>query len=70
MSKAARALARRRWAKRNVEKVCPFCEQPFLGDLKQIYCTPAHQNAAGAKRYRERQRRPSQRGGNAEGEGE
>jgi hypothetical protein len=54
MSKTAAALARRRWAKRNVEKVCPFCERPFKGDAQQKYCTPAHQNAAAAKRFRVR----------------
>jgi hypothetical protein len=56
MSTAARALARRRWAKRKEDKVCPFCEQPFKGDSRQVYCTPAHQNAAAAKRFRERRR--------------
>jgi hypothetical protein len=48
------ALARRRWRNRTVEKVCPFCEQPFKGDKRQTYCTPAHQNAAAVRRHRER----------------
>jgi len=68
MSKAARALARKRWAKRDVKKVCPFCERSFLGDPRQIYCMPAHQNAAAAKRFRERRRQAPARGATTEGE--
>lgn len=59
MNKAASALAKRRWAKRGIEKVCPFCSRRFKGDGKQVYCTPAHQNAAAARRFRERHRSES-----------
>lgn len=60
MSTSARALARRRWAKAKREpKTCLFCGIVFQGSEKQVYCTPPHQNAAAAKRFRERRRRPA-----------
>lgn len=62
MNKAASALAKRRWAKRDVEKTCPFCGRRFKGDGKQVYCTPAHQNAAAARRFRERRQSGSTAG--------
>jgi len=62
MNKAASALAKRRWAKRDVEKTCPFCGRRFKGDGKQVYCTPAHQNAAAARRFRERRQSDSTAG--------
>lgn len=52
----AAALARRRWAKRDIEKTCPFCEQPFKGVREQVYCTPKHQQAAAAQRLRDKRR--------------
>ena len=59
MSKAAKALARLRWAKAKREpKTCPFCGVEFPGSEKQVYCTPAHQNAAAARRFRARHSRP------------
>ena len=60
MSKAAKVLARLRWAKAKREpKVCPFCGIEFPGSEKQIYCTAAHQNAAAAKRFRKRRAAPA-----------
>lgn len=53
-SKAAAALVRQRWAKRSVEKICQHCQKPFKGDATQAYCGPRHQQAAAAKRWRER----------------
>lgn len=61
MSKTARALARRRWSNRSIDKVCPFCERPFKGDKLQTYCTPAHQNAAAVRRFREKHPTPTTR---------
>jgi hypothetical protein len=54
MNRAAAALARKRWAKRAIEKTCPFCGAVFRGDTVQTYCRPAHQNAAAVRRFRER----------------
>lgn len=57
MSREARKLARLRWAKAKREpKVCPFCDQAFSGTETQVYCTPAHQNAAAARRFRDKRR--------------
>lgn len=56
MNRAASALAKQRWAKRDIEKTCPFCEQRFKGVREQVYCTPAHQNAAAAQRFRDKRR--------------
>lgn len=65
MSQEAAALARLRWAKAKREtKVCPFCGQEFSGTEKQVYCRSSHQNAAAAKRWREKRRRPSTSAGN------
>lgn len=56
MNKAAASLAKLRWAKRDVEKVCLFCGRTFRGVPEQLYCTPKHQNAAAAQRQREKHR--------------
>ena len=69
MSKAAKALARLRWAKAKREpKICAFCGIVFSGSEKQVYCAPAHQNAAAAKRFRDKRRaQPARDAGDGEG---
>lgn len=57
MDTAAAELARLRWAKaRRTTKRCPFCGQSYRGVKEQVYCTPAHQQAAATRRVREKRR--------------
>ena len=57
MSQEARELARLRWAKEKREpRQCAFCGVSFEASARQRYCSPAHQNAAAARRFRERHR--------------